>query len=123
MKTWNKIPLFRLLIPLLFGIVFSFYIQLPILILLELVAFLFFLLFLFIFYKNYFTVYSRRWVFGAVINLLILVFGMLITQQNKPSSLHLHFNKLDDIEHNINFFIVNNFKINKKVYVCYMRNF
>jgi competence protein ComEC len=96
MKTWNKIPLFRLLIPLIIGIIFSFYIQLPILILLELVAFLFFLLFLFIFYKNYFTVYSRRWVFGAVINLLILVFGMLITQQNKPSSLHLHFNKLDD---------------------------
>ena len=95
MKTWNKIPLFRLLIPLLIGIISAVHYNFNKLAILELTLFLFTSLLVISFFKNYFTAYSRRWVFGAVINVLILVFGVLITEYNKPSNLLLNFNKLN----------------------------
>ena len=44
-------------------------------------------------FKNYFTKLSRRWIFGLAIHLLLLVFGILITQLNEPSRKPLYFGK------------------------------
>ena len=95
MKTWNKIPLFRLLIPLLIGITSAVYHNFNKLLVLELTVFLFISILTISFFKNYFTTYSRRWVFGVVINMFFLVFGVLITEQNKPLNAKLHFNKFN----------------------------
>ena len=95
MKTWNKIPLFRLLIPLLAGIICAIHYSFNKLTILEIFIFLFISISLVSYFKIYFTTYSRRWVFGTIINLLILVLGILITEQNKPSNLLLHFNQFN----------------------------
>jgi len=95
MNFWNKIPLFRLLTPLLIGIISAVHYNFNKLVIMELTLFVFASLLVISFFKNYFTSYTRRWVFGVAVNLLILVFGILITEQNKPSNLLLHFNKLN----------------------------
>ena len=91
MKTWNKIPLFRLLIPLIIGIIFSIYCDCNQLVILKLGLVVFVILLIISFFKNYFTAYSRRWIFGTVVKVLIFVFGILITEQNKPSNFLSHF--------------------------------
>jgi len=95
MKTCNKIPLFRLLIPLIIGIIFSIYCDCNQLVILKLGLVVFVILLIISFFKNYFTAYSRRWIFGTVVKVLIFVFGILITEQNKPSNLLSHFNKIN----------------------------
>ena len=93
MNYWNKIPLFRLLIPLLFGIISAVSYDFNSMKIMGVTLFLFLSVLIIFFFKNYFTAYSRRWVFGIVINLLIFSFGILITEQSKPSNLLLHFNE------------------------------
>ena len=45
------------------------------------------------YFKRYFSSFSKRWIFGVLINLLFLVFGVLITQQHKPVNNRFHFEK------------------------------
>ena len=92
MNYWNKIPLFRIIIPFLMGIIITFHFQ-------------FFTIYLYIiilavicvlcisYFKRYFSSFSKRWIFGILINLLFLVFGVLITQQHKPVNRRFHFEK------------------------------
>ncbi len=45
------------------------------------------------YFKRYFSSFSKRWIFGILINLLFVVFGVLITQQHKPVNKRFHFEK------------------------------
>jgi len=91
MNYWNKIPLFRIMIPFLLGIIIAFHLQLSnsylyIFIVVAVICFL-----CISYFKRYFSSYSKRWIFGVLINLFFLVFGVLITQQHKPINIRFHF--------------------------------
>ena len=84
MNYWNKIPLFRIILPFLIGIIIAFHFQLStiylcIIILATVIGVLYIS-----YFKRYFSSFSKRWIFGILINLLFVVFGVLITQQHKP---------------------------------------
>ena len=93
MNYWNKIPLFRILLPFLIGIILALSFQFSITYLYIITAFLSVGILLITRFKNYFTKFSRRWIFGLVIHLFLLVFGILITQLNEPSRKPLYFGK------------------------------
>ena len=93
MNYWNKIPLFRILLPFLIGIILAINFELSIAYLYGVSSIIFLSLLGVIYFKHYFTDYSRRWVFGVIINGLFLVFGLLITQQHKPLNNRFHFQK------------------------------
>ena len=93
MSYWNKIPLFRLLIPLIFGILiaidsdfakdFFFYIRLI------LFAFILSL----IYFSRFFSAYKNRWVFGLLIHLFVFSVGVSLTQFHalgKQKSHYMH---------------------------------
>ena len=91
MNYWNKIPLFRIILPFLIGIIIAFHLQLSnsylyIFIVVAVICFL-----CISYFKRYFSSYSKRWIFGVLINLFFLVFGVLITQQHKPINIRFHF--------------------------------
>ena len=93
MNYWNKIPLFRIILPFLMGIIIAFHFQLSaiylcIIILATVVGVL-----SISYFKHYFSSFSKRWIFGLLINLLFVVFGVLITQQHKPINKRFHFEK------------------------------
>jgi putative Ca2+/H+ antiporter (TMEM165/GDT1 family) len=93
MNYWNKIPLFRIILPFLMGIIIAFHFQLSaiylcIIILATVVGVL-----SISYFKHYFSSFSKRWIFGVLINLLFVVFGVLITQQHKPINKRFHFEK------------------------------
>ena len=97
MNYWNKIPLFRIILPFLFGIIFAFHFQfstiyLYIIIIIIILAAVIGVLYI-SYFKRYFSSYSKRWIFGILINLLFVVFGVLITQQHKPINKRFHFEK------------------------------
>ena len=93
MNYCNKIPLFRIILPFLMGIIIAFHFQLSaiylcIIILANVVGVL-----SISYFKHYFSSFSKRWIFGVLINLLFVVFGVLITQQHKPINKRFHFEK------------------------------
>ena len=79
----RKIPLFRLIVPFILGILFQISIQTKfeyfdlILIIISL-----FIVLVYLFHKTIKSYYIR-WVFGILISLLFFVFGIFITQSNK----------------------------------------
>ena len=93
MRYWNQIPLFRILLPFLIGIILALSFQFSITYLYIITAFLSVGILLITRFKNYFTKLSRRWIFGLAIHLFLLVFGILITQLNEPSRKPLYFGK------------------------------
>jgi len=93
MNYWNKIPLFRIILPFLMGIIIALHFQLStsylyIIIVSAVIGILYIS-----YFKRYFSSFSKRWIFGVPINLLFFVFGMLITQQHKPVNNRFHFEK------------------------------
>ena len=84
MNFWNQLPLFRLLIPLILGVLCSIFSSINKEIVLS-VFVLFFLLFLLtIFFKKITNKYRNRWMFGFSVYLLLFAFAVLITA-NYPS--------------------------------------
>ena len=93
MNYWNKIPLFRILLPFLMGIIIAFHFQLSTIYLCIIILATVFGILYISYFKCYFSSFSKRWIFGILINLLFVVFGVLITQQHKPINKRFHFEK------------------------------
>ncbi|MBT4478873.1 MAG: hypothetical protein HOC66_05645, partial [Flavobacteriales bacterium] len=74
MQYWNQIPLFRLILPFILGILLSIFVRLPNFNLLTLLIFC--LLILSVLVKRY----SKRWMFGIFSYILFFLFGILIIQ-------------------------------------------
>ena len=90
---WNKIPLIRIILPFLIGIILAFHFQLStsclyVIIVSAVIGILYISCF-----KRYFSYFSNRWIFGVLINLLFFIFGVLITQQHKLVNNRFHFEK------------------------------
>ena len=91
MQYWNKIPLFRLLIPLIIGIVLAFYYSFSAEYFFIISSCLGFLILLSHFLKSIFSDYSKRWVFGLFLNLFFVTFGIFITENQKPENESNHY--------------------------------
>ena len=76
MNSWNKIPLFRLLLPFLMGIMIAFNLQLSTSYLYVIIVTAVFGIMSISYFNRYFSSFSNRWIFGVLINLLFLVFGV-----------------------------------------------
>ncbi len=76
MRPWNHLPLFRLLLPFMAGIICSTFMgwTVPFLLLIS----LFFLLLYFRFVRNFTFRYRYRWVFGVTSNFLLFLMGLLL---------------------------------------------
>ena len=93
MNYWNKIPLFRILLPFLMGIILAFHFQFPSIFLCIITGATSLGILFISYFKRYFSSFSKRWIFGVLTNLLFLLFGMLITQEQKPVNKRFHFEK------------------------------
>ena len=91
MQNWNKIPLFRLLLPLIIGIVLAFYYSFSAEYFFIISSCLGFLILLSHFLKSIFSDYSKRWVFGLFLNLFFVTFGIFITENQKPENESNHY--------------------------------
>jgi len=74
MRYWNQLPLFRLILPFVLGILLSIFVKLPNLNIIMLVVFFFMIFSVFI------KKYSKRWIFGMFSYILFFLFGILIIQ-------------------------------------------
>ena len=90
MNYWNKTPLFRLLIPLVIGIVFSIYFAFNKELAFNFSILLFIGLNLIFYFKSYFSDYKKRWYFGITLNLFLFFFGIFITEFQKPENKTKH---------------------------------
>ncbi|MDB0006799.1 ComEC family competence protein [Flavobacteriales bacterium] len=95
MHFWNSLPLFRLVIPFILGIIFSdsLYTQLTYL-------FIPLLLILLIITQSFVNSYGLRWLFGIVSSCLLFVFGLCIFQYSidkNDESYFAHFLNDDSI--------------------------
>jgi len=95
MNYWNKTPLFRLLIPLIIGIVFSIYFAFNKELAFNFSILLFIGLNLIFYFKSYFSDYKKRWYFGITLNLFLFFFGIFITEFQKPENKTKHYTKFD----------------------------
>ncbi|MBT6807961.1 MAG: DUF4131 domain-containing protein [Flavobacteriales bacterium] len=86
MDYWNKVPLFRLIIPFILGILSSIFLQIPNFQILTFIVFIF--LFIVFFIKKY----TFRWVFGFVSYLLFFLFGVIIIQSKHYVEKENYFN-------------------------------
>lgn len=95
MHFWNSLPLFRLVIPFIFGIIFSYslytqwtYLLIP------------FLLVLLMIVHSFVKSFSLRWLFGIISSCLLVVFGLCIVQYSldkNEDSYFAHFLNDDSI--------------------------
>ena len=91
MNFWNQLPLFRLLIPLILGVLCSIFLSTNKEIVFS-VFVLFFLLFLMtIFLKKITKKYRNRWMFGFSVYLLLFAFALLITPYYQSIDKANHF--------------------------------
>lgn len=76
MRPWNHLPLFRLLLPFVAGVIFSTFTgwMVPLFLLIGLCS----LLLYFRFVRNFTFRYRYRWVFGIVSNSLLFLMGLLL---------------------------------------------
>ena len=89
MQYWNQIPLFRLILPFILGILLSIFVRLPNFNLLTLLIFC--LLILSILVKHY----SKRWMFGMFSYILFFLFGILIIQSKHYISKDNYFTNFE----------------------------
>jgi len=91
MNYWNKIPLFRLLIPLLFGILTAIHSEFSkdIFFCTTLVLFIFILGL--IYFNRGFSIYKNRWIFGLLIYLFVFAVGVNLTQFPAPGKQKNHY--------------------------------
>lgn len=91
MNYWNKIPLFRLLLPLISGIILSIYFSFTKEYIFWLLVILFISIGLISSFKSKFSSYYNRWYFGAFVNLFLFFFGIYITESKKPENIDNHY--------------------------------
>jgi len=91
MNYWNKIPLFRLLIPLLFGILTAIHSEFSkdVFFCITLVLFAFILSL--IYFSRFFSSYKNRWIFGLLIYLFVFSAGVNLTQFYAPGKQKNHY--------------------------------
>lgn len=91
MKYWNQFPLFRLILPFIFGIITALLINseihIPILIFVSLLIFVL----IFAFYSNRLVNYRNRWLFGIIIYVLLYLFGFELCIDTTPKFKHNYF--------------------------------
>ena len=94
MKYWNRIPLFRLLIPLLFGIltVIHFEFSKDVFLCIKLV--LFGCILSLIYFSRVFSSYQNRWIFGLLIHLFVFAVGVNLTQFHAPGKQKDHYTQV-----------------------------
>ena len=94
MNYWNKIPLFRLLIPLLFGILTAIHSEFSkdIFFCTTLVLFIFILGL--IYFNRGVSIYKNRWIFGLLIYLFVFAVGVNLTQFHAPGKQKDHYTQV-----------------------------
>jgi len=85
MKYWDQIPLFRLILPFILGILSSIFLVLPN------IQFIAILLVILLFVSLFFNQYSSRWLFGFLSYILFFLFGICIVQSNHYISKEKYF--------------------------------
>ena len=65
MNYWNKIPLFRIILPFLIGIIIAFYFQLSTSFLYVIIVTTVFGILSISYFKRFFSSFSKRWIFGV----------------------------------------------------------
>lgn len=85
---WKEAPFTRLLLPFIIGIILGYYFDAHVNYLFPLISACFFFLIFFSFFRLSFK-FRYPWVFGLLINLLLIAMGMLIMHLNKVKPLSL----------------------------------
>ncbi|NVO02486.1 MAG: ComEC family competence protein [Bacteroidetes bacterium] len=99
MIQWNKFPIVRLFLPFAIGIVIAILIDYNFQLSYFLFPgiFLFFTFFVYL-YEKFFSDYKLRWIFGACINLCLILYGFHFTQVNTEKFSPQHFSKIANID-------------------------
>ena len=95
MNFWNQLPLFRLLIPIVFGVLCSIFLSVNREIFAPLLAFFFLLFLLTIFLKKTTKKYRNRWMFGFSVYLLLFAFSLFITSHYQSINYKNHFSNFE----------------------------
>ena len=95
MNFWNQLPLFRLLIPIVFGVLCSIFLSVNREIFTPLLAFFFLLFLLTIFLKKTTNKYRNRWMFGFSVYLLLFTFSLFITSHYQSINYKNHFSNFE----------------------------
>ena len=95
MNFWNQLPLFRLLIPIVFGVLCSIFLSVNREIFTPLLAFFFLLFLLTIFLKKTTNKYRNRWMFGFSVYLLLFAFSLFITAHYQSINYKNHFSNFE----------------------------
>ncbi|HKR06765.1 MAG TPA: ComEC/Rec2 family competence protein, partial [Bacteroidia bacterium] len=96
MRAWNQVPLFRLLLPFLAGILLEIFYPLHNQIFLLILPVLLSIVLLFTYNKKIYRKIGIRWIYGTALNLVILVIGATITFYNSDKNSKNHFSNLPD---------------------------
>jgi competence protein ComEC len=98
MNSWSQLPLLRILIPFIAGILAALYLHLEVTITIILSLFVLTLI-LSVYYTKLLPRYRQRWVFGAVLNVMVFFCGVIMTNNkfaHKHSSTSLHSGNIAD---------------------------
>jgi competence protein ComEC len=91
MKTWNQVPLFRLLLPFTAGILVEIFYPLKIEACLFVLPLIMSAILLFTFSKTFVRKISLRWIYGTALNLALFLIGILLTYFNTDKQVTRHF--------------------------------
>ena len=87
MNTWSQLPLVRILLPFIVGIILSLSLTFELKFsLLLIISFAILIFAIIIFYKKFLGDYSKRWVFGLLMNIFMFLFGYKITDNCKVNN-------------------------------------
>lgn len=94
MRIWPKFPFVRLLLPFLVGILLARLVFIDPLFLFSVASFLGIILAFLHFSGKKFSAYSRRWIFGVVLNVMMILLGMVRFTEFVESAHQNHFSRL-----------------------------
>ncbi|MCF8301768.1 MAG: competence protein ComEC family protein [Bacteroidales bacterium] len=95
MQIWSRYPMVRLLLPFIAGIMIALYLHIPLHIPLFVFAVAISILILMVSFHRKWITYRTRWIYGLLINLLLMGTGYELAVQNTPIFQEDHFSHLD----------------------------
>ncbi|MFH1321799.1 MAG: ComEC/Rec2 family competence protein [Bacteroidota bacterium] len=93
MNYWNQFPLFRLILPFIFGIITAIFFEKELSFLTEVLIILFVIVIILAFARKFYLKYQYRWLFGCLVNLIIFLSGYQLTIEKTEKFHPIHFSK------------------------------
>lgn len=97
MRIWRRVPLLRLLICFVAGILLQIFYPLRLEFLVFLFCFFFLSALLFVLVRRFYRNYKLRWVYGLLVKFIFFFVGNIITWINSDTNLKNHFSKYNDV--------------------------